>query len=156
MRKVWANRGQRPEALSTHGYEWSYAYGFVHPKSGRTHWLILPEVNTEAMQLAVDEFTRAEGIGRRKQVILVVDKAGWHTTPKLNIPKGLHLLPLPTASPEMQPAERLWPLLNEGLANRAFSHVEELEQAMSDRCCELLTQTELIRGLTNYHWWPDY
>lgn len=155
VRKVWADKGKRPEAVSTHGYEWSYAYGFVHPKSGRTQWLILPEVNTQAMQVAVEEFARAEKISRRKQVILVVDKAGWHTTPQLRLPEGLHLLPLPTASPEMQPAERLWPLLNEGLANRAFTNVEELEGAMADRCRELLGQTELISGLTFYHWWPD-
>src|SRR5438132_3097995 len=33
---------------------------------------------------------------------------------KKNVRKGIHLLPLPTASPERQPAERLWPLLYEG------------------------------------------
>lgn len=83
-RRVWARRGQRPLAVSTQGYEWSYVYGFVHPQDGRTQWLILPEVNTAAMQLALREFARAEGLGPRKHVVLVLDGAPWHRTPKLS------------------------------------------------------------------------
>jgi hypothetical protein len=58
VRRVWARRGQRPLAVSTHGYKWSYVYGFVHPYDGRTHWLILPEANTAAMQVALSDFAR--------------------------------------------------------------------------------------------------
>jgi len=156
VRKVWALRGKRPLAFSTQAYEWTYAYGFVHPRSGRTQWLIMPAVNTETMQISLSNFARAEGIGKRKQVILVVDRAAWHTSPQLELPKGIHLLPLPTASPEMQPSERLWPLLNEGLANRSFKDLPTLERGMSRRCRQLLNQQELIKKLTFYHWWPDY
>jgi hypothetical protein len=60
VRRVWARRGQRPLAVSTHRYEWSYVYGFVHPRTGRTRWLILPQVNTAAMQVALRDFARAE------------------------------------------------------------------------------------------------
>jgi hypothetical protein len=24
-----------------------------------------------------------------------------------------------------------------------------------ERCMQLLDQTEIIKGLTNYHWWPQ-
>ena len=156
IRKGWTKRGQRPISLSTQGYEWTYAYGFVHPKSGRTHWLIMPEVNTLVMQLSLANFASTQGIGKRKQVILVIDKAPWHTSVNLDVPKGIHLLPLPTASPEMQPAERLWPLLNEGLANKAFENIGKLERSMARRCCQLNNQQDLISNLTFYHWWPDF
>jgi transposase len=116
----------------------------------------MPEVNTEVMQLSLENFARAESIGKRKQVILIIDKAPWHTSSNLNVPKGIHLLPLPTASPEMQPSERLWPLLNEGLANKSFETIAKLECTMSRRCCQLSSQQEIIRKLTFYHWWPDY
>ena len=155
LRKVWARRGCRPLALSTHGYEWTYVYGFVHPASGKTQWLMMPEVSTEAMALALAAFARAEGVSARKQILLVVDGAPWHTTPRLPVPRGVHLVRLPPATPELQPAERLWPLLNEGLANRAFVRIGTLERALARRCRQLVEQQELIRHLTRYHWWPD-
>ncbi len=45
-------------------------------------------------------------------------------------------------------------ITNEGVANRLFEEIEEIEQALVERCLELLDQTETIRDLTNYHWWP--
>ncbi len=55
----------------------------------------------------------------------------------------------------LQPAERLWPLTNEAVANRLFEGIEEIEQALVKRCVELIDQPEAIRDLTNYHWWPQ-
>jgi len=40
---------------------------------------------------------------------------------KVRIPKGVHLFYLPPKSPELQPAERLWLLTNEAIANRSFA-----------------------------------
>jgi hypothetical protein len=154
-RRVWARRGQRPLAVSTQGYEWSYVYGFVHPQDGRTQWLILPEVNTAAMQLALREFARAEGLGPRKHVVLVLDGAPWHRTPKLVCPRSLHLAFLPPCTPELQPAERLWPILNEGLANRPFATIRALDRALVRRCQQLVAQSDRIQALTSYHWWPE-
>jgi len=50
------------------------------------------------------------------------------------------------------PAERLWPLTNEAVANRLFEEIEEIEETLTERCVELLDQSEAIRDLTNYHW----
>ena len=38
--------GQRPMAEVDPGYERPYLYGFVHPATGKTEWLILPRVNS--------------------------------------------------------------------------------------------------------------
>jgi len=46
----------------------------------------------------------------------------------------------------------LWPLTNEALAKRLF---EEIEEALVERCVQLLGQAETISNLTNYHWWPQ-
>jgi transposase len=62
---------------------------------------------------------------------------------------------LPPYSPELQPAERLWPLVNEPLANIAFETIAEVEDLVEQRCRRLLKQQQLIRGLTLYHWWPE-
>ncbi len=155
VRRVWAPVGERPIARLKRGYEWTYLYGFVRPHSGEVFWLVLPTVNTGLFSMALAEFAKEVGAGEDKHVLLVVDKAGWHTGGEVEVPEGIHLEFLPSGSPELQPAERLWPLTNEALANRLFEEIEELEEVLVERCVEMLDQAETIRGLTNYHWWPQ-
>jgi hypothetical protein len=80
----------------------------------------------------------------------VVDKAGWHTGKEVEVPEGIHLEFLPSGS-----AERLWGLTIEAVANRLFEEIEEVEEVLMERCGQRLDQTEVIRDLTNYHWWPQ-
>jgi transposase len=155
MRRVWAPVGQRPIARFNRGYKWTYLYGFVCPQSGEVYWLILPTVNVELFSRALKEFAKEVGAGEDKQILVVLDQAGWHTGGEVELPKGIHLEFLPKGSPELQPAERLWPLTNEAIANRLFEEIEEIEEALVKRCVELLDQGEIIRDLTNYHWWPQ-
>jgi transposase len=154
VRRVWAPRGQRPKAPFRRRYEWLYLYGFVHPQSGEVHWLILPRVDAKVFSLALYHFAEEVGAGKDKRILLVLDQAGWHTGKEVEVPEGIHLGFLPARSPELQPAERLWPLANEAVANRLFEDLDELEDALVERCVALLEQTELIRSLTLYHWWP--
>jgi transposase len=155
IRRVWAPVGKRPVARFERGYEWTYLYGFARPESGEVYWLILPTVNVELFSMALREFAREVGAGEDKHALLVVDKAGWHTGGEVEVPEGIHLEFLPSGSPELQPAERLWPLTNEAVANRLFAEIEEMEEALVKRCVELVDQAETIRDLTNYHWWPQ-
>jgi transposase len=74
------------------------------------------------------DFAQHFKLGKNKQVVLALDRAGWHTTGKLEVAKGIHLIEMPSHSPELQPAERLWPLTNESLANRTFENLDELEE----------------------------
>ena len=96
-------------------------------------------------------------ITRDNQLILVLDQARWHISSKItdNLPVGLYLEFLPAYSPELQPAERLWPILDEPIVNHSFSTIEELEEIVCHRCRSILSQPELVKGLTNYHWWPQ-
>ncbi len=155
MRRVWAPVGNRPVARFKRGYKWTYLYGFVRPESGKVYWLILPTVNVELFSMALKEFAKEVRAGENKRVLLVLDQAGWHTSGEVEVPQGIHLEFLPTGSPELQPAERLWPLTNEALANRLFERISEIEDALVERCVELLDQPETIRNLTDYHWWPQ-
>jgi transposase len=96
-----------------------------------------------------------EPVGTRdKWIVLVLDQAGWHKSQQVAVPEGIHLVFLPPRSPELQPAERLWPLSNEAICNRRFETLEELEVEQSRRCCQLLEQAELVRRHTLFHWWP--
>lgn len=155
MRRVWAPVGKRPTARVERGYEWTRLHGFVRPESGRVYWLVPPTVNTRLFSMALREFAREVGVGKNKRVLLVVEQAGWHTGGEVEVPEGMRLEFPPSGSPEPQPAERLWPPTNEAVANQLFEEISEMEEALVERCVEPLDQTETIRGLTNYHWWPQ-
>jgi hypothetical protein len=154
LRRVWAPKGERPRAVVKERYEWLYQYGFVEPHSGETFWVILPVVNSEAFSLALEEFAEWVGVGDGKQVLVVLDQAGWHVGRRVRIPEGVHLVELPSKSPELQPAERLWPLTNEAVCNRAFGNLDELEEVLVDRCMKLAEMQDDVRSSTLYHWWP--
>jgi transposase len=126
----------------------------VEPSTGATQWLLLPTVNTIAFTIALDAFARAVGAGPTRQVLLVVDGAGWHKAKELRIPDGVQLVFLPPYSPELQPAERLWPLLHEALANRSIDTLEELEELLVARCQFLFSHIDITRSHTHFHWWP--
>jgi transposase len=91
--------------------------------------------------------------GRERLIVLGLDNAGWHTEPNLVVPEGLRLVHLPSYSPELQPAEHLWPVLDEPLANRYFETLTDLEQVVTERC-RVLHADQLKLG-TNFHWWPQ-
>src|SRR5919202_6384015 len=126
------------------------------PENRRGPLVDPPHGEAEAFSMALENFAREVGAGKGKRVLLVLDRAGWHTAKKkLKVPEGIHLEFLPSHSPELQPSERLWPLSNEGVANRYFEEIEELEEALVERCVALGDQPEVIRSYTRYHWWPE-
>jgi transposase len=43
--------------------------------------------------------------------LLVLDGAGWHSSPRLAVPENIVLLPLPAYSPELNPVENVWEFL---------------------------------------------
>jgi transposase len=154
LRRVWAPKGQRPTAQVERHYDWMYVYGFVRPATGQSWWCLLPTVNTAAMTLALASFARDEGIDARHRAVLVVDQAGWHTSPDVVLPAGIDLVFLPAASPELQPAERLWALVDEPVANRAFADLDALEAVLVTRCRTLEADPQRLKAHTRYHWWP--
>jgi transposase len=153
-RRVWAPRGQRPIAAVARHYKWLYVYGFVRPSTGRSWWCLLPTVTTEVFAVALTTFARDEGIDADHRAVLVLDQAGWHRSPRLAVPEGIHLVFLPAYSPELQPAERLWPLVDEPIANRAFTALDPLETVLVERCRTLEAEPRRLKAHTHFHWWP--
>jgi hypothetical protein len=154
VRRVWAPRGRCPIARVERRSQWRDVFGFVRPATGRSGWCLLPTVSGEAMTAALTEFARDEGIGPGRRAVLVVDRAGWHTAADRAVPEGIDFASLPSYSPELQPAERLWPLVDEAVANRAFPDLAALEDALADRCRALRADPAAIGAHTRFAWWP--
>ncbi len=111
-------------------------------------------VSTALFSAELTAFAAAVGAGPRKQIVLVLDGAGWHTSPKLTVPAHVHLVVLPPHSPELNPAEHLWPLSDTPLVNQHFATLDDLEEAQMRRCAVLEHRPELVRSTACFHWWP--
>ena len=155
LRTVWAPSGARPTAPMRRRYEWLWVVAFVHPATGRTSWWLLPVLTAPAFTRVLQAFAKEQCLSATKRILLVLDGAGWHTGAVPQAPAELELLIQPPYSPEVQPAEHLWPLVDEEVANRAFETLHELDQVIGQRCVQLTEQPERIRTTTRFHWWPD-
>lgn len=70
----------------------------------------------------------------------------------MELPEGIIEEFLPPYSPELQPAERLWSLVDEPLVNEHFETIEQMEEVLAVRCRILQKMREEVKNLTNYHW----
>jgi transposase len=151
-RRVWALKGQRPVSNGQTRYRWMYVYGFAEPKTGKLFHVFLPRVKTEFMSQALLEFAASADPYRKKLLVLVVDNAGWHIAKKLVVPKNVILYRLPSCTPELQPIEKVWPLLREAVANRRFYNIGHLKNVVRRRCEYLADHPEIVHDHTGFHW----
>ncbi len=151
-RRVWAPVGQRPIALGHHRYQWLHVAAFVQPTSGEAVWYLCSGLSKPFFAELLAAFARETGAGRERSIVLVIDNAGWHGPEGLAIPDGISLVFLPPYSPELQPAEHLWPLVDEPIVDRHFATLADLEAVVAERCRRL--EAAAIRPHTDFHWWP--
>jgi hypothetical protein len=147
LRGVWAPGGRRPIAVGHHRFEWLYVTGFLAPSTGEVIWYISTGIDKALFERMLATFAAETGAGKTRRIVLVLDNAGWHAPPDLAVPV------LPPYSPELQPAEHLWPLLDEPLVNRNFD-TSDLDAILTDRCRTLAGMPDIIRQHANFHWWP--
>lgn len=153
MRRQWSPRGTRPVATARPCYQWLWLYAAVQPQSGRVFWLVLPYLNAQLMQRFLDEFARTH-VTAGKRIVMLVDGAAAHRAKCLQVPERITLMRLPAYTPELNPTERLWSLVREGVANRDFDSLDQLEQTVCTRCQKISAAPAQVTALTNYHWLP--
>ncbi len=141
-------------AVSSHKYEWLYLYAFVRPATGDVEWWIANTVNVALFQAILNAFAKQRSLGEDNPAVLLLDNAGWHHGNDLKFPDGLHPCYLLPYTPELQPAEHLWTLTDEPIANKAFESLDDLAEVLAKRCCELSEQPERIKAYTKFSWWP--
>src|SRR5215203_3855525 len=90
-----------------------YVTAFTQPLSGETVWYVSTGVSKAFFAALLAAFAEETRAGRERSIVLVLDQAGWHTGPNLPVPDGIRLVYLPSYTPELQPAEHLWPVLDE-------------------------------------------
>jgi transposase len=128
-----------------------YVFGAVNPQTGDSSALLAPLVNTEYMNHHLRFIS--EHVGPDVQVILVLDRAGWHLAKALRVPENITLLYLPPYSPELNPVERLWGYLRSHyLSNRVYRDYDDLFQACGQAWNQLTP--EQLRMICRLQWMP--
>jgi transposase len=151
-RRVWALRGQRPGSCGRTRYQWLYLYGFVRPKTGNTFGVLLPRAKAERMSEALEEFAAHADPEGKKVLVVLLDNAGWHRAKALVVPGNVVLHFLPPCTPELQPAEPLWPLVREALANRSLGRIDRLRNIVRDRVSYLAQHPDEVQPRVGFHW----
>lgn len=148
---MWAETASRPRAARDARYNWLYIFGAICPHEDKGAALIMPCVNAQAMHAHLE--TISQGVAKNAHAVVVLDRAGWHTTKRLSVPSNITLLPLPPRSPELNPQENVWAYLRKTkLSNRTFDTADKLMEV----CCEawnaLLDEPGRIRSIGSFPW----
>ena len=107
--------------------------------------------DTQAMQAHLGEI--GSTVARGAHAVLLLDRAGWHTTEKLTIPKNLTLILLPSRSPELNPVENIWHFLRDNwLSNRVFETYDEIIGAACEAWNKLTALPAAITSIGMRDW----
>ena len=132
-------------------YNWTYLFGAVCPERGVGTAVVLPRVNVEAMNVHLAEISSHVSAGAH--AVLVLDRAGWHTSPRLCVPENISLLSLPAYAPEANPVENVWAYLR---ANFLSHRVWDSYDAIVEACCaawnKLMNTPERLTSITHRAW----
>jgi transposase len=114
---------------------------------------VLPHANTETMQIFLDAFSAT--IAEDEHAIMVLDRAGWHGSGKLVVPKTITFLHLPPYSPELNPVERVWLHLKARfLSHRLHADYDAIADAACAAWNRLIAEAGRLTSLCSYPWIP--
>lgn len=144
----WCFNGLRPVVPCHHIREYRYAYGAVDPIDGESFFLIMPNCNTDCMNIFLQELSKTFS---NDYILLPCDGASWHTSNGLKAPQNIELFKLPPATPEMNPIEQIWEEIREkGFRNEVFKTLEKVIDRLCDTICNLTHDT--IKSIAGRKW----
>ena len=129
--------------------EYTYAYMAACPETGETYSLILPYVNDCCMSIFMQGVSETFANYR---IIMVMDRASWHTGNKTR--KWENIIPLfqPPYSPELNPIECMWRHIREAgnFKNTTFNTLDDVEQKLEKSLINLDKKT--VKSITLFNW----
>jgi len=127
---------------------------FVSPAAGEAFWCVSNGVSKPFFEALLRLSAEEAAAGRDRIVVLALGNAGWHSPAGLEVPEGVRLVFQPAYTPEVQPAETLWTLVDEPIVNQHVADLDALDQIISKRCAALADEPQTIRRRAGFHGWP--
>jgi transposase len=146
----WGPRPIRPMAQAMVTQEYTYAYAAVSVRDGQLDSLILPHVNSNCMQIFLDEVAKRHP---KERIVMIMDGAEWHKSSSLKIPETMRLVCLPLYSPELNPVEQLWDELREKVfGNVVFNSLDALEDHLEASLKAMEQDTARAHSIVAWPW----
>jgi len=152
--RCWVPQGQRAVIAQQIIREYIYAFTAACPENGENYSLILPQVNTEAMNIFLENISEHY---QNYRIIMVMDKAGWHRSKNLKVSENIVLMFLPPYSPELNPVEHIWSYIRKTkeFNNNVFNSLNEVEDKLSKALFDINNDVKTIKSLCNFKWLND-
>ncbi len=115
---------------------------------GVLSWTWIENMKGHSIAGAVQAFKRA-GVEA-----VVWDRAGGHRTLAVR-EVGIILVEQPAASPELNPAERVFEELRRKIEGRNYDHIEQKKAAVEAELETFVTDPAKVRSLTGWAWIRD-
>lgn len=151
LTRIWARTGTRPRVVRQQQYLNAYIIGSVCVTQNTAEAVIMPHCNTEAMQVHLEQISKATKSGRF--AVVVMDQASWHTTEDIRDIPNVAPLFLPPASPELNPMEQVWEYIKDHyLSNMIFDGYEDIVESCCDAWNKFINKEYLIKSLCSRDW----
>jgi len=111
----------------------------------------MPVVSIDAMNQHLAEISKCVSVSAI--ALLILDGAGWHSSPQLILPKNIVLMPLPSYAPELNSVENIWDYLRSNfLSHCVWDTYEAILDACRDAWNKLMRMPDQIASLTRRSW----
>ena len=150
IQKCWCMKGIIPTVTQQLIREYTYVFNAVCPETGGTCSLIMPRADTETMNIFLQTLAEQQP---NERIILCMDKAGWHTTQQLVLPKNIIAWFLPPYSPELNPVELIWRELRaKYFNNKTFKTLDEVDDHLMFAIKDFTKDVDAIKKLTKINY----
>jgi transposase len=130
--------------------EYIYAYSAISPSDGSIDSLIAPRADSDVMAIFLEQVSKrfADDF-----IIMVMDKAAWHTAGKLKIPSNMKLIFLPPHSPQLNPVEHLWKEIREKFfSNTVFDSIDAVEDQLMNALIFMNQNPGTVKSFSDFKW----
>lgn len=145
--KCWVQSKMVPTVKSQFIREYIYVFSALSAQTGDCYSIISPLCNTDAMNKFLESMCMYYNQFR---IVMIMDKAGWHTSSTLVLPQNLAIINLPPYSPELNPVELLWrEIRRKHFHNEWFENLNLVEAKLCQILKQLHSDKDQIKRLSN-------
>lgn len=145
VRRRWAPRGVKLRQRVAFGRVWRYLALAIDVVRGVVSWTWIENMKGHSIAEAVQAFKEA-GVEA-----MVWDRAGGHRTLAVR-EVGVTLVEQPAASPELNPAERVFEELRRKIEGRNYDDIEQKQAAVEAELMVLAADPAKVRRLAGWDW----
>ena len=131
-------------------YEWGCVYGALDVLGDASAFRVMLTVG---LDLTLGFLRQIAASDPGAHHVVIWDNAGFHQKPgDATLPPNIHLLPLPSYSPELNPAEKAWEFIRDEIGNKVYGVIEAMEEAVCAAARKLIASPEKVLRLVGDGW----